>query len=275
MKWSALGILLSAAVLNQGRSFASEIKLSQINIPVPNVDEMFPAPQPSTPPAAPLPDITPSPQSPGTSTPPENGGAASSAFSGVSDDLYFLTRAKNLARQAAINENGGLMLYRPEYSMYGPALQSPFRQNDDGSVTFTFKGGAPGASTLDQETEVKVDGNVGVTIVYNGPSRGTADPTPSSENASALAALDEDSFIARARNLARQAGIATNGGLRVYRPEASMFGPTSSAPFVKNEDGSVTFTFKGGAPAAPAPSQETAVTVSRDGTVTVDFNRPI
>ena len=190
--------------------------------------------------------------------------------------MYFLTRAKNLARQAAIQENGGLMLYRPEYSMFGPALQSPFSRNQDGSVTFRFQGGTPGASVLDKETEVQVDGNVGVTIVYNGPVRGAIGGVqPREDNQSALAALDEDSFISRARNLARQAGIAANGGLGQYRPEAAMFGPTSTAPFVKNEDRSVTFTFQGGAPLAQEYTQETAVTVTRDGGVTVDFNRPI
>ncbi|MEM9138123.1 MAG: purine nucleoside permease [Cyanobacteria bacterium P01_F01_bin.42] len=254
MKFIPSSLVVMAALISQGIAAGearptdqsnpdlSSFKLSQILTPQP-------APQPST--------ISPS-------TP------------GASQDLYFLARAKNLARQAAVLENGGLSLYRPELSMFGPALQSPFQRNEDGSVTFRFQGGMPGATLLDRETEVLVDAGAGVTVVYNGPVRGgIGGASLQDPDDSTLAILDESSFLARARNLARQAGVATNGGLDEYRPEASMFGPTSRAPFKKNSDGSVTFTFQGGAPLAQVPTVETAVTVTKAGTVTVDYNRSI
>ena len=68
---------------------------------------------------------------------------------------------------------------------------------------------------------------------------------------------------------------AANGGLREYRPEAAMFGPTSGTPVTQNADGSVTFVFKGGAPLSQVPTQETSVTVTKAGQVSVNYNRPL
>lgn len=82
--------------------------------------------------------------------------------------------------------------------------------------------------------------------------------------------------LGRAKNLARQAAEAANGGLGVYRADASMHGRISDAPCVDNGDGSWTFTVKGGAPGFVTPTQETVVTVNSNGwTVKVDSNRPI
>ncbi|MCM1985224.1 purine nucleoside permease [Lyngbya confervoides] len=190
------------------------------------------------------------------------------------DNLYFLSRAKNLARQAAINANGGLNAYRPELSMYGPAVESPYERNDDGSITFNFLGGSPGSTQFETETTVRVSPDSSVSVVYNGPARGGVgggslerDP-----NESILSILSERSFLTRAQNLARQAGIRENGGLSVYRPESTMFGPTDEAPVQTNPDGSATFTFKGGPPLASAPTVETQVTVTRQGQILVDYN---
>ncbi|KAI9134625.1 hypothetical protein [Acaryochloris sp. CCMEE 5410] len=98
-------------------------------------------------------------------------------------DPFFLTRAKNLARQAAERQNGGLRLYRAEAAMYGPAIDAPSRQNSDGSVTFTFKGGAPGFVTPTVETIATVTPQGQVSLQYNGPLRSAAlaqvKPTPS------------------------------------------------------------------------------------------------
>ncbi|MFP4099106.1 hypothetical protein [Coleofasciculus sp.] len=80
----------------------------------------------------------------------------------------------------------------------------------------------------------------------------------------------------RAKNLARQAAEQINGGLRQYRAEAAMHGPVQDAPYTENEDGSVTFTFKGRPPGATRYTVETSVTVNQtNGRVTVNYNRPI
>ncbi len=79
----------------------------------------------------------------------------------------------------------------------------------------------------------------------------------------------------RAKNYARQAAEERNGGLRVYRAEAKMHGPVRETGLVENPDGTVTFRFYGGAPAAP-PSIESVVTVEINGWRTrIDYNGPI
>lgn len=56
-------------------------------------------------------------------------------------DNPVLQRARNWARQAAERANGGLSRYRAEASMFGPASQSPYVDNGDGTFTFRFLGG--------------------------------------------------------------------------------------------------------------------------------------
>ena len=83
-----------------------------------------------------------------------------------------LSRAKNLARQAAERVNGGINSYWAEPSMHGPAAESPFVDNGDGTWTFTFQGGAPASNMLDVETEVLVNRSTwDVAVVYNGSVR--------------------------------------------------------------------------------------------------------
>jgi len=85
-----------------------------------------------------------------------------------------LTRAMNLARQAAEKRNGGLNYYRAESSMYGPATDAPFKDNKDGTLTFTFLGGTPTyPPTIQSVVTVEVEGKW-VTVDYNGPIQ-TAD----------------------------------------------------------------------------------------------------
>ncbi len=67
-----------------------------------------------------------------------------------------LGRAQNLARQAAERANGGLNYYRAERSMYGPPSQAPFKENADGSFTFTFQGHTPGSEVPSYQTVVTV-----------------------------------------------------------------------------------------------------------------------
>ncbi|MFB2920825.1 hypothetical protein [Aerosakkonema funiforme] len=88
--------------------------------------------------------------------------------------------------------------------------------------------------------------------------------------------LNNNIDLNRAKNLARQAGVSANGGLGRYRPENSMHGPATEAPFVDNGDGSWTFTFKGRRPDSSVYNIQTVVTVSKDGRqVNVDYNGPI
>ncbi len=253
--------------------------------------------------------------------------AASSLSKGATpaSDVYFLNRAKNLARQAAINANGGLGQYRPDPIMYGPAIQTVYTRHNDGSITFQFSGGAPGSPTPKFETVATVTANGVVNLDYNGAPRNAIGagslPLPSSSNAPisiappaptqpssslpipltptdgplpqpgsitpnsapvkgssvgaspAIAWVDQDAFVARAQNLARQAAINANGGLAVYRPAPSMFGPSAKAPYVRNADGSLTFSFDGGAPGAGA-TLISVIIVNPDGTVKIQYNGP-
>jgi hypothetical protein len=259
-------------------------------------------------------------------------------------DVYFINRAKNLARQAAIKANGGLERYRPDPIMYGPAVQTAYTNNSNGSITFTFKGSKPGAPAPSIETVATVMPDGSVNLDYNGairggttegslppatlapsasptstpspaaPSNGTPTPAPSSaapvnapatpqnslptldsaapsssvpssnpgatpptntsnKGASAPTSIaDEDAFLSKARNIARQSAIKANGGLERYRPESSMFGPAAKSPHVKNADGSLTFTFKGGSPGSTNMTVESVVTVSTTGSANIQYN---
>jgi hypothetical protein len=246
--------------------------------------------------------------------------------SSPSSDVYFINRAKNLARQAAISANGGLEKYRPDPRMYGPAIQTDYVRNKDNSITFKFLGSAPGASTPSFETVARVLASGVVNLEYNGVLRpitgsgtqpglstpippvstavsGSTSPTSSASTPSgastgsvlpvssaqspsgsitevppgtkAVAWVDQDAFVSRSQNLARQAAIKANGGLAAYRPEPLMYGPSAKAPFVKNADGSLTFTFKGGNPDGGAMTVESVVTVNSANNVTVQYNGPV
>jgi hypothetical protein len=269
----------------------------------------------------------------------------SSGFSTPSTpDVYFINRAKNLARQAAITANGGLERYRPDPAMFGPAIQTQYLRNADGSITFSFMGGSPGFSTPSIETVATVMPGGSVKLDYNGPLRNgsggfvpipnqtapiqapvqilvpssgakpsassgfpdlpklpssnstvvpiTITPTPntptsnpprtvtgSGDNVSSGVRpgpnwVNEDAFFAKARNLARQSAIKANGGLARYRPEPSMFGPSAQTPAVKNANGSITFTFKGGAPNTTDLNIQSVVTVDPAGSVNLEYNGP-
>ncbi len=240
----------------------------------------------------------------------------------VETGVYFLSRAKNLARQAAITANGGLQLYRPEPRMYGPAINSPYVRNPDGTITFSFTGGAPDQSVPTLETVATVLPDGSVQLTYNGPVRSAvgagslpatkpepvpfATPIPpaaepsngdlpalrsetitaitpqtlpqgaaGSSRPADLAWVDQDAFRTKAQNWARQAAIKENGGLSRYRPEGSMYGPSADAPYVQNPDGSITFTFKGGAPGSTVMTVETVVQIQPSGIVSVKSNEMI
>lgn len=86
-------------------------------------------------------------------------------------EIEALSRAKNLARQAAETANGGLSKYRAESSMHRSAAQSPFVDRGDHWI-FTFKGNVPGATTPSIESEIRVDkADFKTTVLYNGAIR--------------------------------------------------------------------------------------------------------
>ena len=74
--------------------------------------------------------------------------------------------------------------------------------------------------------------------------------------------VKEIEALSRAKNLARQAGEAANGGLEVYRAERSMHGFAAQSPYVDKGEFWL-FTFKGSVPGSDTPYVETEVQVDK------------
>ena len=108
--------------------------------------------------------------SPASSNPVRSSQSQVNEITVISNNIE-LNRAKNLARQAAENVNGGLGEYRAEAAMHGASAQSPFVENGNGTWTFTFQGYKPGASVYTVETVVTVSQNGRITVDYNGRIR--------------------------------------------------------------------------------------------------------
>ena len=86
------------------------------------------------------------------------------------ENLISLNRAKNLARMAAENANGGLGNYRAETSMHRAAEDAPFVDNGNGTWTFTFTGTRPGSDVPAFRSVVTVSQD-GETVTMDSNSR--------------------------------------------------------------------------------------------------------
>jgi len=106
--------------------------------------------------------------------------------------LVQLNRAKNLARQAAEQANGGLSQYRPEPAMHGPAQRTDYKQLGKGVWQFTFQGRRPTAEEYTIESVVVVNTNSGeINVKYNGPIREASQPNRNDDNDSGETTLEE------------------------------------------------------------------------------------
>ncbi len=83
------------------------------------------------------------------------------------NDIAF-NRAKNLARQTAEKINGGLSHYRAESSMYGSAWETPYKDNGDGTWTFSFTGHKPDSTIPSTKSIITVSQNGQIAVKYNG-----------------------------------------------------------------------------------------------------------
>ncbi|MCP9883453.1 MULTISPECIES: hypothetical protein [Synechococcales] len=92
---------------------------------------------------------------------------------------FSAVRALNLARNTAIQSNGGLSVYRPAQCMYETASAGNqcLISNTNEGYLFRFLGGAPGWQQLDLapsvETEIRIstDGRSVLGVDYNGVPR--------------------------------------------------------------------------------------------------------
>jgi hypothetical protein len=92
---------------------------------------------------------------------------------------YSAVRALNLARNTAVQNNGGLGLYRPDKCMFETASAGNkclISSTSDGYL-FRFLGGAPGwqqlnlAASVETEIRISSDGRTVLGIDYNGAPR--------------------------------------------------------------------------------------------------------
>jgi hypothetical protein len=102
--------------------------------------------------------------------------SAGAALAQVSDSNV---RAVNLARNWAVNNNGGLSVYRPAACMFNTSDGggSCLIQTNNPGYTFRFLGGAPGwqqeglRPTTETEVTVSPDGRTITNVGYNGTPR--------------------------------------------------------------------------------------------------------
>ena len=88
-------------------------------------------------------------------------------------------RALNSARNWAVDNNGGLSVYRPAACMFktGDGGGSCLTQNNSQGFRFKFLGGAPGwqqqgtPATTETEIQISSDGRTVSNVIYNGSHR--------------------------------------------------------------------------------------------------------
>ena len=86
------------------------------------------------------------------------------------NDIAF-NRAKNLARQTAEKIDGGLSHYRAGSLMYVSAWETPYKDNGDGTWTFSFTGHKPDSTIPSTKSIITVAQNGQIAVNYNGSIR--------------------------------------------------------------------------------------------------------
>lgn len=81
--------------------------------------------------------------------------------------LITRNRAKNIARQVAEQENGGLGQYRAEPAMHGPVEETNHEEIEEGVWRFTIRGREVGSDEFTIQTVVTVDEQANVTVESN------------------------------------------------------------------------------------------------------------
>lgn len=92
---------------------------------------------------------------------------------------FSAVRALNLARNLAVQQNGGLSVYRPAQCMYqtADAGNACLVSMDEDGFVFRFLGGVPGweqfqmPASLETEVRISADGRTVEEVLYNGPPR--------------------------------------------------------------------------------------------------------
>ena len=208
-----------------------------------------------------------------------------------------LNAAKNEARQLAEATNGGLGEYRAEPAMHGAVIDSPCEVNaavdtavgGSRSINLEYNGpienyaGPPLASSqaLPQASAKEIPAEEAPVVSEGLMVSEEPVPVPL-ETACVATTPAEQRALNAAKNEARQAAEAENGGIGVYRAEPAMHGSVVDAPCEVVGPNIWRFTFRGGEPVAVSTMGDytllSVVTVEgsgRDRIVMLEYNGPI
>ncbi|MEX1316024.1 MAG: hypothetical protein AB1Z22_02720 [Synechococcaceae cyanobacterium] len=92
---------------------------------------------------------------------------------------FSAVRAINTARNVAVQQNGGLSVYRPAQCMFqtADAGNECLLSMDEEGFRFRFLGGVPGweqfqmPASVETEVRISADGRTVEELIYNGPPR--------------------------------------------------------------------------------------------------------